>query len=137
MEILIVGTATYIAFSLFGIKYAFLLSAMVGLSVIVPYIGATVVTIPVAVVAYFQWGWSTEFIWLMVTYGIIQALDGNALVPILFGNVVNIHPVAIIISILVFGGLWGFWGIFFAIPLATLVNAILRAWPRSIAENPV
>ena len=36
----------------------------------------------------------------------------------------------IILAILVFGGLWGFWGIFFAIPLATVVQAVLKAWPR-------
>jgi putative permease len=58
-------------------------------------------------------------------------LDGNVLVPLLFSEVVNLHPVAIIIAILVFGGLWGFWGVFFAIPLATLVQAVLKAWPRT------
>ncbi len=45
-------------------------------------------------------------------------------------GVVDLHPVAIMVAILVFGGLWGFWGVFFAIPLATLVQAILVAWPR-------
>jgi putative permease len=44
--------------------------------------------------------------------------------------------VAIITAVLVFGGIWGFWGIFFAIPLATLVNAVLRAWPRSEDTGP-
>ncbi len=130
-EILIVGCVTYVAFALFGLKFAFLLAVIVGLSVIIPYIGATVVTIPVAAVAFFQWGMSGEFIWLIIVYLIIQALDGNLLVPWLFSNVVNVHPIAIIISILLFGGLWGFWGVFFAIPLATLVNALLHAWPRS------
>jgi putative permease len=102
---------------------------LVGLSVVVPYVGATVVTFPVVLVAWFQWGWGSDFIWVTVAYLVIQALDGNVLVPLLFGEVVNIHPIAIIVAILVFGGLWGFWGVFFAIPLATLVNAVLRAWP--------
>ena len=93
------------------------------------------VTVPVLFVAWFQWGWTTEFIWLAVAYFIIQALDGNALVPLLFSEVVNLHPVAIIVAILVFGGLWGFWGVFFAIPLATLVNAIVRAWPGTQADT--
>jgi putative permease len=66
----------------------------------------------------------------MIAYAIIQALDGNLLVPLMFSEVVNLHPVAIILAILVFGGLWGFWGIFFAIPLATLVKAVINAWPR-------
>ena len=129
-EILIVGVATTVTFALMDLKYAVLLGVLVGLSVLVPYIGAAVVTVPVAIVAYFQWGWSSEFAWLMIAYGIIQGLDGNVLVPLLFSEVVNLHPVAIIVAVLVFGGLWGFWGVFFAIPLATLVNAIIRAWPR-------
>jgi putative permease len=135
-EIVIVWAATLLAFSFFGLQYAMLLSVLVGLSVVVPYVGATVVTFPVVMVAWFQWGWGPDFIWVTVSYLVIQALDGNVLVPLLFGEVVNLHPIAIIVSILVFGGLWGFWGVFFAIPLATLVNAILRAWPsrRSVPK---
>ncbi len=133
-EILIVGITTFVVFALMGLKYAMLLGVLVGLSVLVPYIGAAVVTAPVALIAYFQWGWGSDFAWLLVAYGIIQALDGNVLVPLLFSEVVNLHPVAIIVAVLVFGGLWGFWGVFFAIPLGTLVNAILIAWPRPQQE---
>lgn len=133
-EILIVGLASYIAFATMGLHYAMLLGALVGLSVIVPYIGAAVVTFPVAIIAFFQWGTGNEFIYLMVAYGIIQALDGNVLVPLLFSEAVNLHPIAIIVAVLVFGGLWGLWGVFFAIPLATLVKAVLTAWPREIVN---
>ena len=129
-EIMIVGSITFTVFSLMGLKYAVLLSALVGLSVIIPYIGATVATIPVAIAAYIQWGWGADFGWIMLAYGIIQTLDGNLLVPLLFSEAVNLHPVAIIVAVLVFGGIWGFWGVFFAIPLATLVNAVISAWPR-------
>ncbi len=129
-EILIVWAVTYVTFVLFDLRYAMLLALLVGLSVIIPYIGAAVVTIPVLLIAWFQWGWSSQFAWLAGAYFVIQALDGNVLVPVLFSEVVNLHPVAIIVAILVFGGIWGFWGVFFAIPLATLVQAILTAWPR-------
>lgn len=128
-EITIISVICFITFSFLGLKYALLISILVGLSVVVPYIGATVVTIPVALIAFFQWGWSSDFAWLMFAYGVIQALDGNVIVPLLFSEVVNLHPVAIIVAILFFGGLWGFWGIFFAIPLGTLVNSVIRAWP--------
>ena len=104
---------------------------MVGFSVLIPYIGAAVVTIPIAFVAYVQWGWGWDFGQVIIAYAIIQALDGNVLVPLLFSEALNLHPVAIIVAILVFGGLWGFWGIFFAIPLATVVQAVLKAWPRA------
>jgi putative permease len=131
---------SYTAFSFLGLSYAPLLGVVVGLSVIVPYLGAAVVTLPVALAGYLQLGWGNDFVWIMVTYAIIQALDGNLLVPLLFSDVVNLHPVAIIIAVLVFGGLWGFWGVFFAIPLATLVKSLLNAWPRTIdvqLEEPV
>jgi putative permease len=137
MEIIITGGVTYIAFVILGVSYAALLGLLVGLSVVVPYIGATVVTVPVAIVAYFQFGWGSEFMWVMVVYGIIQALDGNILVPILFSEAVNLHPVAIITAVLVFGGFWGLWGVFFAIPLATLVKAVFASWPRErIPDKP-
>jgi putative permease len=133
-EILIIWSASFVTFSTFGLNYAMLLGVLVGLSVIVPYIGATVVTIPVLLIAWYQWGWTADFAWLAAAYLVIQALDGNVLVPLLFSEVVNLHPVAIIVAILVFGGLWGFWGVFFAIPLATLVQAVLTAWPREPAK---
>jgi putative permease len=135
-EILVVWAVSFIAFSAFGLNYAMLLALLVGFSVIIPYIGASVVTVPVVLIAWFQWGWGTQFIWLTVTYLIIQVLDGNVLVPLLFSEVVNLHPVAIIVAILVFGGIWGFWGVFFAIPLATLVQAILGAWPVKKPQRP-
>jgi len=130
-EILIVWVVTYITFKLLGLNYAMLLSFLVGISVIVPYVGAAVVTVPVAFIAYFQWGLGSEFVYVLVAYGIIQFLDGNLLVPLLFSEVVNLHPVAIIAAVLIFGGLWGLWGVFFAIPLATLVNAIIKSWPTA------
>ncbi len=128
IEILLVWLVTYITFSVMNLQFSMLLAVMVGLSVIVPYVGAAVVTLPVAAVAYAQFGLGNEFLYVMIAYAVIQALDGNVLVPVLFSEVVNIHPVAIIVAILVFGGIWGFWGVFFAIPLATLTQAILRAW---------
>ena len=113
-----------------------LLGFLVGVSVVIPYVGAVVVTVPVAVVAWFQWGWTPMFGYLMLTYVVIQAIDGNVLVPMLFSEANNLHPVAIILAVLVFGSIWGVWGAFFAIPLATLVKATMSAWPRSHAAVP-
>ena len=128
IEIVIVGTISAVTFALMDLRYALLLGVLVGFSVLIPYIGAAVVTIPVAVVALFQWGITPDFWYLMIAYGVIQALDGNILVPVLFSEAVSLHPVYIIIAVLFFGGLWGFWGVFFAIPLATLVKAVTNAW---------
>jgi len=129
LEVFIVGLATFIPLKVMGLNYAATLSLFVGLSVIIPYVGAVAVTIPVTLIAWFQWGSTSDFIYLMVAYLAVQFMDGNILVPLLFSEVVNMHPAAIIIAVLFFGGLWGVWGVFFAIPLATLVQAVINAWP--------
>lgn len=134
LEILIVGVTTYIAFVIMDLRFAAVLGLLVGLSVLIPYIGAAVVTIPVAGVALFQFGLTPEFYYVMIAYGIIQALDGNLLVPLLFSEAVDLNPVYIIVAVLFFGGLWGFWGVFFAIPLASLVKALINAW--SVKQTP-
>lgn len=132
IEIIIVGTVSVITFLIMDLRYAVLLGVLVGFSVLIPFIGAAVVTLPIAVVALFQWGISPEFWYVMVAYGIIQVLDGNVLVPILFSEAVSLHPLYIIVAVLFFGGLWGFWGVFFAIPLATLVKALINAWSAPV-----
>ncbi len=133
LEIVIVGVATFIPLQYMGMNYAATMSLLVGLSVIIPYVGAVAVTVPVAIIAWFQWGATSDFMYLMIAYLVVQFLDGNVLVPLLFSEVVDMHPAAIIIAVLFFGGLWGIWGVFFAIPLATLIQAVLNAWP-SIQE---
>jgi len=130
-EVLILWAVSYATYAAFGLNYALLLAVLMGLQVIIPYVGATLVTFPVLGVAYVQWGFGAdEFMYVIIAYSVIQALDGVILVPVLFSEAVNLHAVAIIVAILLFGGMWGFWGVFLAIPLATVVKAVLTAWPR-------
>ena len=134
LEILIVGLASFVLFSGVGLNYKVLLSVGVGLSVMVPYIGAAVITIPVAAVGYVQWGVGSEFYITIIGYGVLQLLDGNVLVPVIFSEAVNLHPVSILSAVLIFGGLWGLAGVFFAIPLATLIKVIMNAWPSRLEK---
>ncbi|MFO7685263.1 MAG: AI-2E family transporter [Desulfobacterales bacterium] len=127
LEIVIVWSVSYVTFKLLGMQLTMLVSLMVGFSVLVPFVGVTVIFLPVALFAYFQWGLSHEFLYALIAYAIIQLLDGNLLAPLLLSEVVDLHPVAVITAVLLFGGLWGFWGLFFAIPLATLVHAVMKA----------
>jgi putative permease len=134
IEIIVVGVVTYIFFVFFGLEYAALLAFLVGLSVIVPYVGVLTVSVPVFIIAYLQFGISDELMYLLIGHTVIQLLDGFVLVPLLFSEAVNLHPIAIIAAVLVFGSWWGLWGVFFAIPLATLVKSIMNAWPQAISE---
>lgn len=130
IEIIIVWVASTLLFALLGLNYALLLGFLCGISVIIPYVGAIVVTAPIIFVAFFQWGTSSIFWYVLIIHILIQVIDGNVIVPILFSDAVNLHPIAILISILFFGTIWGLWGVFFAIPLAVLFNTLLNIWPR-------
>jgi len=129
IEIIVIAIISAIVFFILKMQYAILLGVLVGLSVIIPYIGAVIVTIPVCIVALMQWGMSPHFFYLLIAYAGIITFDANVLMPMLFSEAMDLHPIVIILSVLVFGGLWGFWGVFFAIPLATVGDVILRAWP--------
>lgn len=134
-QILIVWSASLIVFKIIGLKYAMLISLMVGISVLIPYVGVTVMFIPVILVGYFQWGiMAPKFYYAIISCCVIHVIDGNIIVPLLLAEVVDLHPIAIIVSILIFGGLFGFWGLFFAIPLATLIHSIIKAWKRVYSE---
>lgn len=130
LEIVLVWVVSYFTFFFLDLNYAMLLSFSVGVSVLIPYVGAAIVTLPVAIVAYFQWGYSYDMMYVLIAYLVIQFLDGNLLVPLLFSEMVNLHPSAIIVAVLLFGGLWGVVGVFFAIPLATLIHAVINSWPK-------
>lgn len=130
IEIIMLGVVSYIFFKVMGVEYAALLAFLVGLSVIVPYVGLVAVTIPLVIIVYLQFGWGPTFFYVMLGYTIIQGIDGLVIVPLLFSEAVNLHPIAIITAVLVFGSWWGLWGVFFAIPLATLVKAVMTSWPR-------
>lgn len=126
IEIIIITIANYILFKIYKISYADLLSIMVGVSVIIPYIGAIMVSIPVVLISAVQLGVSHEFLYLTIIYTTIQLLDGNILVPLLFSEAVNLHPISIIIAVIVFGSTLNIYGVFFAIPFAIVIKAIIN-----------
>jgi putative permease len=130
LEMLIVASITSVAFLFLEVNYSVILGILVGMSVLIPLFGAILVTIPVLAIGLFQWGLDTSFFIFLFVYFMIQILDGNVLFPLLMGNEVNLHPVLIILSILVFGGIWGFWGLLLAVPIATLIRAVFKVWPK-------
>jgi putative permease len=140
-EILIVGTVTAVVFAMLGFRYPAVVGLISGISVVIPFVGAFAVAVPVFILGYVQWGWGSDLGWLLLAYVTIQVVDGNILVPLIFSEAVKLHPLAILLGVVIFGSLWGFWGVFFAIPLATLGKSLLevilelRAQQRSGGET--
>lgn len=137
-EMLLLGAASYLGFAYIGFEYAFLLSVLTGLSVLIPFLGLAVVTIPVVILGIFQWGLSWEALHPLAVYAILQLVDGNAVAPLILGETVKVHPTTIMLAVLFFGSLWGVLGVFFAVPLWVLVKSVLEAvlFPDQTAPAP-
>tara|TARA_E500000081_G_C5952273_1_gene269881 strand:- start:102 stop:677 length:576 start_codon:yes stop_codon:yes gene_type:complete len=128
-EIVIVGIAAALLFASFGLNYGALLAVLVGLSVLIPFVGAFSVTIPIVIIGLLQFGLGTQFYLLIGLYLLLQFIDGNLLVPLIFSEAVKLHPIVIILAVFIFGSMFGFWGVFFSIPLATFIKAVWNSWP--------
>ena len=106
---------------------------LVGFSVLIPFLGAFIVTLPVAALGLLQFGLSFDFWLLMGAYLVLQILM-VFIGPFTFSDAVKLHPVVIMLAVFVFGAIFGFWGVFFAIPIATLIKAIWNSWPENLSN---
>lgn len=138
-ELVIVMLINVILFKYYKLAYANLLAFIVGVSVIIPYIGAIIVSIPIFLISAIQLGVSIDFCYLLIFYMIIQFLDGILLVPILFSEAVKLHPITIIMSIIILGSLCNLYGLFFAIPIALVIKSIIKLYlfPNIHTDNRI
>lgn len=131
IHIFVITIVNTLAFLVFDLNFSFLLGLGVGLSVVIPYVGAAIITLPIVLIGLVQFGFSSTFLYLMVVYIVIQILDSNVLTPFLFSKAMNLDAFSILAAIMIFGGLWGFWGVFFSIPLATFISTLIVYWPNA------
>ncbi|MGN1392667.1 MAG: AI-2E family transporter [Succinivibrionaceae bacterium] len=129
IHILVISTINVISFGLLNLNYALLLGIGVGLSVVIPYVGALIITIPIVAIGIIQFGLSSDLLWLLIVYTVIQLIDAYVITPKLFSTTLNLNPFFILVAIVIFGGIWGFWGVVLAIPLATFVKNVITHWP--------
>ena len=127
LEVLIVSLVSGVTFMLMGLPYAALMGVCLGISVIIPYVGAFLVSVPVVLLALLKWGVGMYFGIFLGVFVVIIILDAYVLVPVLFSGVLNLSPMVIIVSVIIFGSVWGFWGVFLAIPLAAAMRSICVA----------
>lgn len=130
MHIVISGVANCLLFWTFGLQYTVLLGVAMGFSVVIPYVGAVLVGVPVLLFGVMQYGFTSVFVWFLTAWLILQLLDSYVLTPMLFSKTMNLDAFSILCAILVFGTLWGFWGVVFSIPLARFIDTVISQWPR-------
>lgn len=103
IEMIIMSVVSFIAFVFFGLNYNLIISLIIGASVIIPYVGIIICSVPLVIVSYLQFDLTSTFWWILGIHIALQLADGNILVPMLFSKANNLSPFTIVLSVLVFG----------------------------------
>ena len=122
LDSLIIGIITFITLSLFKIEYSALIAVVVGITNVIPYFGPFFGAIPCAVLLLLIDPMQCVKFLIMIL--IIQQFDGNILGPYILGDSVKLQPFWILFSILIFGGAFGFLGMFLGVPVFATIYAI-------------
>lgn len=109
-----------------GLDLALLVGMIAGLVSFVPYLGFIVGIVLAGVAAIMQFGDMTYLLYVAIVFGIGQALEGMLLTPLLVGDKIGLHPVAVIFAVMAGGQLFGFVGVLLALPVAAVIVVLLR-----------
>lgn len=131
----IIWLASLVLFLSFSLNYSYILSIPMALTVFIPYVGTAVATLPLLMIAYLQFGFALNFFLLMSGYALLQVIEANFIVPLLFAHSNDMHPVIILAAVLFFGQWYGVAGMFFAIPAASVIKVLIQHWPQEIGDT--
>lgn len=120
------GAVYSIGLWLVGLDFGFLIGMTAGVVSFVPYLGFIVGIVLASVVAYIQFQEFMPLLWVALVFGVGQMLEGMVLTPLLVGDKIGLHPVAVIFAVLAGGQLFGFVGILLALPVAAVIMVLLR-----------
>lgn len=113
-----------IGFSIIGVKNALFFAFLCGLLEIVPFVGNLTGTSLTLLMAITQGGGGGMVIGILITYGVVQFIQGNVIEPFLVGNEVNVNPLATIVVIVIAESIWGVAGMMLGIPLLAITKII-------------
>ncbi len=119
----IIGLLCFIGLQLMSVKYSLLISLIIGITNLIPYIGNILGLIPALIITVFS-GF-TAVIKLLVLTLILSTLDGWYIGPKIVGQKVGLSPVLILLAISIGGGLWGIAGMFLSIPITAILKTFL------------
>lgn len=130
---LVVGSASFFAYTLIGLPYALVLAIVAGFMELVPILGPALGAIPAFLVAL-----SVEpgaAIWVVVSTMVIQAMENAWLVPRIMNHAMGVNPIIVILSIIAFSSLYGLAGAVFALPVAAILQLIFERIVSSARES--
>lgn len=125
LDALVVGVVVSVGLAIFRVPYAVLLGMLLGLLNMIPYFGAIIGCIGIALVTLLTNGFAAA-IGVAIFIIVVQQVDANVIQPRVVGGSVGLRPIYVLLAITLFGGLFGFWGIFLGVPLMAVVQMFLK-----------
>lgn len=124
IDSLIIGIICFAFMLLFDMPYALLLSVIVGITNIIPYFGPIIGAVPCAFLVLLVS--PSKCLTFIIFIVILQQFDGNVLGPKILGNKTGLQSFWVLFSIIVFGGLFGFLGMLFGVPLFAIIYSFFN-----------
>jgi predicted PurR-regulated permease PerM len=112
--------------TLIGVKGAVALGVFTALMIVIPYIGITIGLSLATISALLQFGPNAEVLGVLILFGIGQFIEGFFLTPRLVGERIGLHPVAVLFALLLFGKLFGFFGVLLALPISAVSLVLVK-----------
>lgn len=131
------GTVYATGLWLVGVKFALLIGLLAGLVSFVPYLGFIIGIVVAGVATIFQTHDVFQLLPVLAVFAVGQALEGMILTPLLVGDKIGLHPVAVIFAVLAGGQLFGFIGVLLALPTAAVIAVIVRDLHRRYMSSAV
>lgn len=131
------GIIYSVGLSIVGLDTGIMIGIVAGLLSIVPYFGSIIGLLLAILAGFIQFGWSIHMIWILVVFAIGHVLEGMVLTPLLVGDKIGMHPVAVIFAVLAGELLFGFTGILLALPVAAVLMVVIQYYRngKQIIEN--
>jgi|CXWL01.1.fsa_nt_gi predicted PurR-regulated permease PerM len=120
-----------------GLEFALPIGVITGLLVIIPYVGSFTGILLGIIAAAMQFGTLAGVAWVALAFAIGQALEGMAVTPLLVGERIGLHPVAVIFALLAFGQVFGFFGVLLALPASAALLVALRHLKAAYLAGPL
>jgi predicted PurR-regulated permease PerM len=134
VDMVITGVLLYIGLSLIGLQYAIFFAVFSAILVLIPYFGSIAGAIPPTLFALTD-STGTALLALGI-YVLIQQIESNVTIPLVMANRVKLHPALVAIGVVVIGQLFGFIGLFVAVPILSLiVIAVDELWVKPIERE--
>jgi predicted PurR-regulated permease PerM len=134
IDMLVTGVMLYVALTIVGLDFAIFFAVLSALLVVVPYFGAIAGAIPPVLFALTDS--PGKAVLVLIAYILVQQLESNVTIPIIMAQRVRLHPAVIAIGVVVVGQLFGFVGLFVAVPILSLIIiAVEEFWVKPVEEG--